>query len=322
MSDNKPLIEKKEIHLAILGQTPGNGHPYSWSAMFNGYDRDLMTKECPYAGIPAYLNKEPEGFQIPDVKITHICTNGEGDFTAEHVARCALIPNVVENPEDVIGKVDAVIIATDIGSEHVDRCRPFIEADIPLFIDKPMVDNAGDLKIFNEWVGEGKALMSSSSMRYTKEFLPYRASTNNLGKLRFGSIMTSKKWETYGIHALEAIYPIFGPGFISARNTGTKDRNVVHFTHTCGADVIVIASKDMHGGFGLLTLAGTEGSDQLAFKDSFYAFRKQLVSFVDYLRTGIRPFPYSETEELMRMVIAGIQSRESGGTEILLKEIL
>ena len=322
MKETKPLVDKKEISLAILGQTPGNGHPYSWSAMFNGYDRKLMTEECPYPGIPSYLNKEPEGFRIPDALITHICTSGEGDFTAEHVARCSLIPNIVSKPEDLIGEVDAVIVATDIGSEHVDRCRPFIEAGLPVFIDKPMVDNVEDLRTFNRWVDEGRALMSSSSMRYTKEFLPYRISTHNLGKLRFGCITTSKHWETYGIHALEAIYPIFGPGFISARNTGTQERNVVHFTHSCGADVIVIASKDMHGGFGLLTLAGTEGSDQLVIKDSFYAFRKQLVSFIEYLRTGIRPFPYSETEELMRMVIAGIQSREAGGAEILLKDII
>ena len=59
MSNPKPLVAGDEIRLAILGGTPGNGHPYSWSAMFNGYDRELMTAECPYAGIPDYLNKEP-----------------------------------------------------------------------------------------------------------------------------------------------------------------------------------------------------------------------------------------------------------------------
>ena len=81
--------------------------------MFNGYDRELMTKECPYAGIPQYLNKEPAAtLTIPGAKVTHICCVGEGGFTAEHVARCSLIPNVVARPEDVIGQVDAVIIAS------------------------------------------------------------------------------------------------------------------------------------------------------------------------------------------------------------------
>ena len=79
---------------------------------------------------------------------------------------------------------------------------------------------------------------------------------------------------------------------------------------------------DMYGGFGVLTLCGTHGNDQLSSKDSFFSFKSQLESFIRYLRTGERPFPYSETEELMRMVIAGIQSREKGGEEIILKNIV
>ena len=310
------------IRLAILGSTPGNGHPYSWSAIFNGYNRAAMTQECPFAGIPSYLNKQPvDTLAIPGAKVTHICCIGEGGFTAEHVAMCSLIANVVQNPTDVIGHVDAVIIATDIGSEHVARARPFIEAGLPVFIDKPLTDNAPDLKIFEQWVREGKAIMSSSSMRYTKEFMPYRISTRELGELRFASITTPKSWETYGIHALEGVYPIFGPGFISARNTGTVDRNIVHLKHACGADIIVVASSDMYGSFGCLQLCGTAGKVQLASGDSFYAFKAQLEAFIGYLRTGVYPFPFSETVELMKLVIAGIRSRNEAGREVLLAEI-
>ncbi len=310
------------IRLAMLGSTPGNGHPYSWSAMFNGYDREAMTKECPFAGIPVYLNKQPpETLTIPGARVTHICCVGEGGFTAAHVAKCSLIPNVVDKPTDVIGHVDAVVIATDIGSEHVQRARPFIEAGLPVFIDKPLTDNAADLKTFKDWVAAGKPLMSSSSMRYTKEFLPYRISTRELGELRFVSITTPKSWETYGIHALEAIYPILGPGFISARNTGTIDRNIVHLKHRCGADVIVVASADMYGSVGCLQLCGTAGKVQLSSGDTFYSFKTQLEAFIGYLRTGVPPYPFSETVELMQLVIAGIRSREQGGREVALAEI-
>jgi len=322
MNNPGALVSRKEIRLAMLGLTPGNGHPYSWSAMFNGYDRETMTAECPYAGIPEYLNKQPpETLTIPDAKVTHICCTGTGEFEAEHVARCSLIPNVVKDPADVIGEVDAVIIATDIGSEHVQRARPFIEAGLPVFVDKPMVDNEDDLRVFNGWIAEGKPILSSSCMRYVKEFMPYRESTHNLGELRYVSITTAKKWETYGIHALEAIYPIVGPGFVSARNTGSCERNVVHFKHRRGVDVVVVANKDMFGAFGVLTLCGTQGFDQLAVKDSFFSFKAQLAAFISYLRTGVRPFPYEETEELMRMVIAGILSREQGGSEIVLADL-
>ncbi len=310
------------LRLAILGSTPGNGHPYSWSAIFNGYDRELMTRECPFAGIPQYLNKEPSAaLAIPGAKVTHICCVGEGGFTAEHVARCSLIPNVVQDPAEVIGKVDAVIIATDIGHEHVARARPFVEAGLPIFIDKPLTDNEPDLKVFKGWADAGKPILSSSSMRYTKEFLPYRLSTRELGDLRFASITTPKSWETYGIHALEGVYPILGPGFLSARNTGTAERNIVHLKHNCGADVVVVASADMYGGFGCLQLCGTAGKVQLAPGDTFFSFKAQLEAFVGYLRSGIRPFPFSETIELMQLVIAGTRSREEGGREVALSEI-
>jgi hypothetical protein len=311
------------LRLAMIGSTPGNGHPYSWSAMFNGYDREAMTNECPFAGIPQYLNKEPvDTLQIPDALVTHVCCIGGGGFTAEHVAKCSLIPHVVEKPTDVIGHVDAVVIATDMGSEHVERARPFVEAGVPVFVDKPMVDNEADLQTFVGWVADGKRIMSSSSMRYTKEFMPYRHSTHELGDLRFVSITTAKSWETYGIHALEAIYPILGPGFLTAQNTGTKERNVVHLTHACGADIVVIASYDMAGGFGCLQLCGTAGSRAVSSGDSFFAFKAQLTAFVDYLRTGVHPFPFTETVELMQLVIAGKISREQGGRRVSLSEIL
>ena len=310
------------IRLAMLGCTPGNGHPYSWSAMFNGYDREAMTKECPFAGIPVYLNKQPtEGFTIPGAKVTHICCTGEGGFTAEHVAKCSLIPHVVKQPTDVIGHVDAVIIATDIGGEHVERARPFIEAVLPVFIDKPLTDNAPDLQTFIAWADAGRPLMSSSSMRYAKEYLPYRISTRELGALRYVSITTPKSWETYGIHALEGMYPIIGPGFISARNTGSASRNVVHLKHQNGADVIVVANADMYGGFGCLQLIGTAGHVNLTTGDTFFSFKSQLEAFITYLRTGTRPFPFSETVELMRLLIASIRSRNKGGREVLLSEI-
>ena len=131
----------------------GNGHPYSWSAIFNGYNEEEMMK-CPYAGISEYLSKEPnENLSIPGANVTHIWTDDLGD--AEKVAKASLIPNVVRAPEDVIGEVDAVIIATDKGYEHIQRCRMFVEAGIPVFIDKPLTDNKKDLDTFSSWVKDG-----------------------------------------------------------------------------------------------------------------------------------------------------------------------
>lgn len=309
-----------EIRLAMLGMVDGNGHPYSWSAIFNGYDKEEMA-ECPYPGITAYLNEEPESsFGIPGAHVTHIWTDDPAD--AVKVSRASLVPNVVERAQDVIGEVDAVVVATDKGHEHVERCRPFVEAGLPVFVDKPMVDNEDDLRTFYGWVRSGAKIMSSSCMRYAKEFAPYRESTESLGELRFCTITTPKTWERYGIHALEGIYPVLGPGFISARNTGTIDRNIVHLKHENGIDAVVAAVSDMYGSFGVLQLCGTKGHAEAAFGDTYYSFKTQLEGFIRYLRTGEYPFPFSETVELMKIVIAGTRSREERGREVFLEEIL
>lgn len=307
------------LKLAMLGMVDGNGHPYSWSAIFNGYDPTEMRK-CPFEAIPAYLDKEPkETLQIEGARVTHVWTDDHAD--AELVSKASLVPNVVWRPEDVIRQVDAVIVATDKGWEHVERCRPFVEAGLPIFVDKPLVDNESDLQVFCQWIKDGAQIMSSSSMRYSKEYAPLRLSTNNLGKLRYISITTPKTWERYGIHALEGVYPITGPGYISVRNTGSAERNIVHLKHRDGIDIVIAAIEDMHGSFGVLDVCGTKDSMQLANKDSFFAFKSQLQAFIDYLRTGELPFPFEETVELMKIIIAGIRSREEGGREILLDEI-
>lgn len=308
-----------ELRIAILGMVEGNGHPYSWSAIFNGFDADQM-KECPYPVIPQYLGRQPkEQLRIPGARITHIWTDQPED--ARRVADASLIPNVVSHPEDVIGKVDAVIIATDIGAEHVERCLPFVEAGLPIFVDKPLVDAEADLHQFSRWVAAGAKILSTSSMRYCKEFMPYQTSVHNLGDIRFATVTTPKSWERYGIHALESIYPILGPGFISVRNTGTAARNIVHLKHKCGADIVIAATADMYGAFGTLQLCGTHGYAHAVIQDTFYAFKKQLEVFVDYVRSGSYPFPFSETQELMKLVIAGIRSRDESGREVFLDEI-
>ena len=157
-------------------------------------------------------------------------------------------------------------------------------------------------------------------MRYKKEILPYRISTHELGELRLITAPMAKYWETYGIHALEAIYPIIGPGFVSIQNTGSKDSNIVHMTHKDGIDIVIGCIKGMAYG-GPICLNGTLGDVTIKGDDTFYAFKAQLQSYVDYLRSGELPFPFAETEELMKLVIGGIESKKNNNKKIFIKDM-
>ena len=229
-------IKKTPIRLAMLGMTEGNGHPYSWSMIINGrYDSDALAK-CPYPAIRNYMAKQPaDTLGIDGAEVTHVWTDDPAD--AQQVAKVAMIDNIAAKAEDVIGHVDAVLVATDKGEEHVARCRAFIDAGIPVFVDKPLCNNRHDLAVFSDWADQGKPFISSSAMRFAKEFAPYHRATHELGRLRYVNFTMAKSWETYGIHALEAVYPIVGPGFISVQNTGDADRNIVHLHHRDGVDI-------------------------------------------------------------------------------------
>ena len=312
-------LGSKEIKLGMLGMTEGNGHPYSWSAIYNGFEKKYMDA-CPFPGIPAYLYKQPpETIGIRGAHVTHVFCHNRSD--AEDVSRCSLVPNIADKPEDMIGKVDAVICATDIGSEHVERCRPFMEAGIPMFIDKPMTDNEKDLRTMVKWHDEGKKFLSSSSARYVKAMEPYYKNHYELGRLMYVCQPMCKKWETYGIHALEEVFPLLGEGFLSIQNTGTYDRNMIHITHKSGCDVHIPLSADMYGAFGCTMLIGSVGNKIISDGDSFYSFKKQMEVFIEYLRSGERPYPFTETIELTKLVIGGTRSREEGGRRMLLSEI-
>lgn len=319
-SQQKWPLGNKDLRIGILGMTEGNGHPYSWSAMFNGYDQAAMAL-CPFPVIPEYLFKQPpHTFGIEGARITHICCTGYARRDeAERIAAAARIPHVTDDPLEMLGQVDAVICATDNGDEHVDRCRPFLEAGLPMFIDKPLVNSAGDLATFLRWRGEGKRFLSSSSMRYSKEMEPFYRNHYELGDLMYICYPMPKKLETYGIHALEGMYPLLGPGFVSVQNTGTYERSMLHIVHGNGCHVHIPQGIGMSGGG--VTILGSRGSRYITGGDSYYAFKKQLDLFVHYLRTGEEPFPFDETIELMKLVIGGLMSREQGGRKVLLSEI-
>ena len=277
---------------------------------------------CGFPVIPQYLGAEPKkNLGIPGCKVTHVWCNDRAD--AEKVAKATFIPHVADRVEDLLGQVDAVIIATDKGWEHVDRARPFIEAGLPVFIDKPLCDREDHLRQFIAWQQQGKAILSSSCMRYAAEYgAAKRQMADAVGEPRLITMTMCKSWERYGIHGLEGVYPLLAPGgWLSVANTGTESANIVHVRHASGVDVVLATIADMYGAFGRLNIHGTKGSLAAGFEDTFFSFKAQLSAFVDYLRTGELPFPFAETVELMKIIIAGIRSRNESGRTVLLDDI-
>lgn len=308
------------LRLAVLGMIAGNGHPYSWSAIINGYDPDGMAA-CPYPSIIQYLEAQPFAqVRIPNAQVTHLWT--DNPLEAPTVARAALIPHVVQSPEEVIGKVDAVLIATDDGCDHVRRAQPFIRAGLPIFVDKPLATVLEDLIGFVRFHEAGARILSSSGMRYAPELDRLIRELPSLGSLRWISSVTCKTWERYGIHALEPVLRVLGPGFLSVRLETGSGIEIAHLMHRSGTQVSLPVIHDGAATFGTMHVLGAAGQAAVRFTDIYGAFRSQLISFLDFVRSGHPPHSFAETVELMAVLIAGIRSREEGARRVEIAEIL
>lgn len=309
------------LRIAMLGMIEGNGHPYSWSAIINGYDPKLL-EACPYAAIRDYLGQQPfDEVGIPGAQVTHIWTDQAED--APKVAAMSHIPHVVQTPEEVIGSVDAVIIATDDGEDHVRRARPFVEAGLPVFVDKPLATNVPDLLQFIRWEKEGAFIMSSSGMRYAPELKGLSSSMPDTGDVRWVSSFSCNTWERYGIHALEALYPLIRDGVDGIRiEQGQDPKADIAYIRTCeGIHITIPVCRDAYGSFGTVQICGTKASKSIRLTDTYSAFRGQLLALIKALQTKTPPCPFNETVDTMAIIIAGIRSREEESRFVSINEI-
>lgn len=312
------------MRLAMLGMIEGNAHPYSWSAIINGYDPAAMAQAVGtrYPVIVDYLGAEPaDSIGVEGAVVSHVWT--EDPREARQIARASRIEHVVTQPEAVIGEVDAVIISTDDGDDHVRRAHPFIEAGLPIFIDKPLATNPDDLRQFVVWQKAGHPILSSSGMRYSPKIAALKQDHSHLGELRWITSTTGKTWERYGIHALECVYPLLGPGIETVSLHSGPKGEVATIGHCTGTQISVAILPNAGGCSGVVHIHGNDGHTVVENHGTYVCFRNQLVAFVHMLHNDCTPpFPFTETVELMATLIAGIDSRQNGGRKVEVAPII
>ena len=125
-----------ELHLGVIGTSEGNGHPYSWSAIFNGYDEQAMAA-CPFPSIPEYLGeREFPRDAIADARVTHVWTQDPAE--SQRIAAAARIETIVADPAAMLSEIDALLLARDDAESHLHLAAPFLAAGVPVYIDKPL----------------------------------------------------------------------------------------------------------------------------------------------------------------------------------------
>jgi predicted dehydrogenase len=305
------------LKLGVIGMSEGNGHPYSWSAIVNGQYNEKEMASCGYAGIPVYLAANRDTLGIEGAKVTHVWAQERK--IAEHIAKAGLIDTVVDKLEDMIGKVDAVMLTRDDPENHVVMAKPFIDANIPLFIDKPLAITSHDLDYFKKQALAGKLIMSCSSMRYATESQSVKVEMAALGKIELATAVGKKDWTKYGIHMLEGLFALLDdPRAVSVRHISSSHKDIVYVEFETGVLATVHLFYDITPTFQI-SVFGQSGWRLIEYKNWYAMFRNNIIEFVRSVQQGKSRLEFSKTENIIRTLIAGKESLEQGGRVISLK---
>ncbi len=105
------------LKIGIISMSPGNAHPYSWSAIINGrYDPEEITR-IGYPGVSAYLNANRDTRVITSSRVNYVGTQDRK--ISESIAGATGIENIAEKLTDMINYVDAVLLSRDDPENHV-----------------------------------------------------------------------------------------------------------------------------------------------------------------------------------------------------------
>lgn len=305
------------LKLGVMGTSDGNGHPYSWSAIINGDYNEKPMAECGYPAIPMYLAANRDTLGIEAAKVTHIWTQDR--TVSEHIAAASLIDNVVDNAEDMIGQVDAVLLARDDPENHPAMAKPFLDANVPIFIDKPLAITREDLDYFAHQNAAGKFLMSCSSMRYAAECRVVKQELDLLGKIELATAVAKKDWVKYGVHMLEGLFAMLDdPEAVTVRHVSKTGKDIVYIEFESGLVATVHLFYDIAPTFQI-SLFGREGWRLIELKNSYSMFRDNLIEFIRSVQHNKVRLDFSKTENIIRTLIAGKESLEQQGKTIKLK---
>lgn len=288
------------IKIGIIGYNEGNGHPYSFSAIINGYDKEKMEKSR-YPVIYNYLIKRDiTEFGIADFKVTHIWTPYKE--ISNEIAECTYIENVSDHYEEFSGQVDAVIIARDDVESHYEITHFFLEQGLFILVDKPLSVKEDEITYYRPFL-ENARLMSCSGLRYKPEienFFEYTLKPENICFINAYSVLD---WYKYGIHVLEAVTPLLGTNIIDIQHLNDASNYLVKISYAENKYLLIQINKKC--GWGIKAeIFTSEGSFEVNFNDNFTCFKRMLQEFHRMIETGKPSIPADETISILHAIMA------------------
>ncbi len=258
----KPEQELKHLRIGIIGAE--NSHTIGFGRMFNT-DKKFPAAEVKYVW-------------------------GESDDFARNAATKGNIPNIVKDPREMLGKIDALIVDHRHAKYHLEAATPFIEEGIPAFIDKPFCYRAAEGEEFLALARKlGTPVTSYSSIAHsaaTFDMKEQLASMDNINQVvRTGPVELDSKYGGvffYGVHIVQPLMYMFGEEIDRVRVTRKGKTGTANLVYKNGLFVNLILKNVSSGwetyveteeGFSELKSRVEESDPALCYTDMVNMFR-------------------------------------------------
>lgn len=266
------------------------------------------------------------GLKVEDVKVVAIW--GFERKRTEEVASVGNIPEIVNYPEDMIGKVDAVMVVLRDGALHYKFSKPFIEARIPTFIDKPLetsIDNAR--RIIELAKEKGTLITSFSTLRYDEPVERFKEDLSSKGPLTTGFVCgpadATSEYQGiffYGVHIVELCQEIFGSGIEKVLAVNHYNNIAVTLTYS---DERIVELLMMGNAVYTFTISafGKNGWSYWDGKQSPSPYYYGLLKFIEMIKSSKPVIEYDKLLEVIA-VLKAIEISYQSGTEVYLGDLV
>jgi len=232
---------------------------------------------------------------------------------------------IVDSVEALVSKVDVVLLESLDGRPKLQQILPALKAKKPVFVDKPLGGSLADIvEIFRVAKENNAPIFSSSSLRYTPGIMNMKTDPKVgtiLGCDAFGPCSLESHhpdlfW--YGIHGVEVLYTIMGPGCESVTRVTTKDTDVVVGIWKDGRVGTFRGTRTGKHDYGA-TVFGSKGTVPTV---GFGGYEPLVVEIAKFFKSGTSPVAAEETLELYAFMEAADESKRQGGKSIKIVDVI
>ncbi|MDA1014999.1 MAG: gfo/Idh/MocA family oxidoreductase [Planctomycetota bacterium] len=245
-------------------------------------------------------------------------------FTRE-VESCGV--ELVEQPTDMIGRIDGVLVLSICGSAHLQRVRPFLEAGIPAYVDKPFACSLPDAtEIFRLANEHRQVVFGTSALRFSQDVLTLSDIADRTGRVLGAFTYGPAKRADgnpglfhYGIHATEVLFALMGSGCESVVTAYTDGAEVVTGRWRDGRVGTLRGSRDGSTSYGFVAFCERAVIERRL--STRFAYRNLCQSIVRSFETGVPTVDADTTLEVVRFVLAALASESRQGESVRLDSI-